>query len=256
MPARTVHPLGTPCWTDLAAPDLDGAAAFYAAVFGWRAEGVPGTGGAYRVMHAPGGRVCGVYAMDPARRGRGDTPAWLTYLAVDDAAARQERALALGGRVLRPVSEVPGTGRVALVADPTGGAVALWEPGGLPGADVVREPGAMTWNELASPEPAAAAAFLAALLGLRAEEMPGDFAYTTLADAEGPVAGVYRGGPDEPAEWRVYFAVEDAGATADRIRAAGGEVVQDPGATADGRVGVAADPWDAIFAFAQLPGGG
>jgi hypothetical protein len=50
---------------------------------------------------------------------------WLPYLRVDDPAAMSARVTALGGRVILPVSDMIRNGTVAIVADPTGGAVAL-----------------------------------------------------------------------------------------------------------------------------------
>lgn len=50
---------------------------------------------------------------------------WLPYLRVDDPAAMSARVTALGGRVILPASESIRNGSVAIVADPTGGAVAL-----------------------------------------------------------------------------------------------------------------------------------
>jgi predicted enzyme related to lactoylglutathione lyase len=50
---------------------------------------------------------------------------WLPYLRVDDPAAMSARVTALGGRVILPVSDMVRNGTVAIVADPTGGAVAL-----------------------------------------------------------------------------------------------------------------------------------
>ena len=50
---------------------------------------------------------------------------WLPYLRVDDPAAMSARVTALGGRIIMPPSEMVRNGTVAIVADPTGGAVAL-----------------------------------------------------------------------------------------------------------------------------------
>jgi predicted enzyme related to lactoylglutathione lyase len=50
---------------------------------------------------------------------------WLPYLRVDDPAAMSARVTTLGGRVILPASAELRNGTVAIVADPTGGAVAL-----------------------------------------------------------------------------------------------------------------------------------
>jgi len=236
---------------DLAVPDVAAAAAFYREVFGWRPEPVPGAAG-YEVMQAGGGAVCGVYAMGAERRAAGDPPAWLLYLTVDDADARAGRALALGATPVADPYDVPGAGRAAVIADPTGARVALWQGGAMAGAAVVAEPGALTWSELATTDRRAAAAFYTALLELRAEDMEGPFPYTTLVGGEGPVAGVYEPG-DGPSRWTPYFAVQDAEAAAGLAVAGGGRVLQDPLETPYGRIGVIADPVGAVVAIVQLP---
>ena len=50
---------------------------------------------------------------------------WLPYLRVDDPAAMAQKVAALGGRVILPPTPAIRNGSVAIVADPTGGAVAL-----------------------------------------------------------------------------------------------------------------------------------
>jgi hypothetical protein len=50
---------------------------------------------------------------------------WLPYLRVDDPAAMAAKVAALGGRVILPPRPELRNGTVAIVADPTGGAVAL-----------------------------------------------------------------------------------------------------------------------------------
>ena len=68
--------------------------------------------------------------------------------------------------------DVMDAGRMAVVAEPSGAALCLWEPGKSIGAEVVNEPGAMSWADLATTDAPAAQAFLhgAAGLALRADE--------------------------------------------------------------------------------------
>ncbi|HWH15101.1 MAG TPA: VOC family protein [Miltoncostaeaceae bacterium] len=254
MPHPDAYPLGAPCWADLAVPDLPAATAFYAGLAGWRAEAVPGSDGAYVLMHAAAGPVCGVCAMAPERVARGEETAWLLYLAADDAGARAARAAELGGTVVAGPYEVPGAGRAAVVGDPAGARFALWQAGGMAGAAVVDGTGAMVWSELATPDRRAAAVFYTALLGLRAEEVEGPFGYTVLVAEGAPVAGVYEPDDGRPAGWTPYLAHDDVEAAAGLAVAAGGRVLQDPFATPDGRIAVIADPWGAVLAVAERAG--
>ena len=52
---------------------------------------------------------------------------WLTYVVVDDLGRARERVKQLGGAVVVPLIEVPNVGNIALIADPTGGHIGLFE---------------------------------------------------------------------------------------------------------------------------------
>ena len=53
-------------------------------------------------------------------------------------------------------------GRMAVIQDPTGAVLAAWEPRVHIGADRVKDPSCLTWNELQSRDPETAATFYAA----------------------------------------------------------------------------------------------
>ena len=53
---------------------------------------------------------------------------WATYVAVEDAVRSRDQAAALGGAVLVPRVDVPMVGTVAVVADPDGAALGLFQP--------------------------------------------------------------------------------------------------------------------------------
>ena len=78
---------------------------------------------------------------------------------------------------------------MAVIADPTGAVLCLWQPGTNIGAEVVNEPGALTWADIATTDAAAAQAFYdgAARLALRPDErgaaVLGDLQRRALATA-------------------------------------------------------------------------
>jgi predicted enzyme related to lactoylglutathione lyase len=47
-------------------------------------------------------------------------PHWLAYFAVDDTDAMLKKVADLGGTVIAPPMDIPGTGRFAIVRDPHG----------------------------------------------------------------------------------------------------------------------------------------
>ena len=53
---------------------------------------------------------------------------WLAYVNVDDVKAAAAKAKSLGAKVMKDVTEVPGAGSFAIITDPTGAMLGLWEP--------------------------------------------------------------------------------------------------------------------------------
>ena len=140
---------------------------------------------------------------------------------------------------------------MAFVADPTGPAVGLWQANRHIGASLVGETGAPIWNELITDNPESALAFYEAVVGLThstVEMGPGQ-QYTLLK-----VGGTDVGGCMEPPmqgvpnQWHVYFAVDDADATATKAAEGGGQVMVEPfDIPSVGRCAVLADPQGAVF---------
>jgi len=118
---------GTFCWNELMTTDPAGAAAFLADLAGHEIQEMPFPDGVYRVLLKAGRPVGGVMAM-PAEMSAGMTPRWSSYLAVDDVDATVARAVELGGSVKRPAWDVPGVGRIGVIADPQGAVLHLLTP--------------------------------------------------------------------------------------------------------------------------------
>jgi predicted enzyme related to lactoylglutathione lyase len=60
-------------------------------------------------------------------------PSWLTYWTVNDVDKSYEKARSLGATGAMAPMDIPNTGRVATVVDPTGAAFALFKPAPMPG---------------------------------------------------------------------------------------------------------------------------
>ena len=147
-------------------------------------------------------------------------------------------------------------GRMALVADPTGAPLALWQPRAHHGADVAGEVGAFCWSELQTRDRAAAAPFYQDVFGWRAEAPFGASAsYVRWCCGEQAV-GAMVDMPDEiplqvPANWLVHFGVSDCDDAMARAAALGGVTLVGPAETPAGRVGVLSDPAGAVFAVVE-----
>jgi uncharacterized protein len=239
---------GVPSWVDLGTGDIEAAATFYGALFGWEApEGPPETGG-YRVCTLRGRPVAGLGPqMNPG------PPVWTTYVNTTDADAVATRVTANGGQVLAPPFDVMDAGRMAVFADPSGAAISVWQPSSHAGAGIVNEPGTYAWSELVATDVEGALQFYPAVFGWGAEKLPpsGDLQYVEWKLGDRSVGGMLPKPPMIPAEvpafWGVYFTVEDADATADQVTKLGGQVVNPPMDIEPGRFAVVKDPTGAMF---------
>jgi predicted enzyme related to lactoylglutathione lyase len=268
VPTKTEYVQGTPNWVDLQTTDQSAAKEFYASLLGWSYDDnpMPGGGGVYSMATLNGETVAAIAPMPPGAP-EGMPPMWNTYIAVDDVDATAEKVAPAGGQVLMPAFDVGDAGRMAFVADPTGAVAALWQANRHIGASLVNEPGALFWNELITDKPDAALAFYEAVLGVThssVEMAPGQ-TYHMLKVGGHDVGGCMEPPvPDVPNHWRVYFAVDDADATAAKAAAEGGQVAVEPfdvpwarlvgrGGASVGRSAVLADPQGAAFSVVTLP---
>lgn len=102
--------------------DMDRAKKFYAGMFDWKLEEMPGMD--YTMIDVGegtgGGMMKNPMPEDPAN--------WLPYILVDDVAASTKKAKSLGATIVKDVTEVPDMGWFSVIVDPTGAAFGLWQP--------------------------------------------------------------------------------------------------------------------------------
>ncbi|WP_441250906.1 VOC family protein [Kitasatospora sp. McL0602] len=240
---------GTPCWVDLMAKDQQAALDFYRDLFGWQGEKGPEEFGGYAICTLNGKPVAGIGpAMAP--EGMPEPPTvWTTYLSTDDADAALQAVTKAGGTVMFPVMDVGTTGRMLVAADPTGAVFGIWQPVDFFGAQIVNEPGAVTWNELHTGDMKAAAAFYQAVLGIVSEPMEGVENYSSINVGGRAVGGLTSvAAPGTPPHWLTYFAVDDTDSVVDALVKKGGNVLMPPFDMVAGRMAVVQDPQGAVFA--------
>jgi predicted enzyme related to lactoylglutathione lyase len=248
MGERTSHAPGSFSWTDLATSDTEGAKRFYIGLFGWELDDRPIPGGGIYTMLLRDGKE--VAALSEAREGMPNV--WASYVTVESADAAAARASELGGTIMAEPFDVMEAGRMAVIQDPTGAVVCVWEPGESIGATLVNVPGALTLNQLATTDPREAERFYAGLFGWRIEEVAGgDQPYWGIYLGDRVNAGMMQLPPDAgaPSHWLTYFGSEDVDDDAGRIGRLGGQVMLAPMDVPGGRVLVAQDPQGAIFAL-------
>ncbi len=117
-------------------------------------------------------------------------------------------------------------------------------------------PGTPSWVELSSPDPEASATFYRELMGWSATE-PGPVEETggyRMFQQDGQSVGGLMGHMEQgqPTTWATYVSVADADETADKVKAAGGDVVVEPMDVMDiGRMAYFTDPTGAVFGVWQ-----
>jgi uncharacterized protein len=115
---------GSVCWVELSTRNLAAAEAFYRDVFGWDPTDSSVPGAKYTVFKFDGTQIGG--AQDMPEMVPQDVPSyWLVYFAVADADDTAAKTKQLGGRELVPPTDIPGTGRFAVLQDPQGGSFGL-----------------------------------------------------------------------------------------------------------------------------------
>jgi predicted enzyme related to lactoylglutathione lyase len=115
------------------------------------------------------------------------------------------------------------------------------------------EPGVPSWVDLGSPDPQVAADFYGALFGWDAPEGPPETGgYRVAMVGDRAVAGIGPAQNPGPPVWATYVAVENADATAEKVTAAGGQVLLPPMDVLDvGRMAVFTDPVGAVLSIWQ-----
>ena len=264
------NPPGSFIWYELMTPDPDTATSFYRAVVGWTigsADPRRTDGKDYRMIgRADGKHAGGVLRVTADMAQHGARPVWLAYLSVSDANAAVAAIVADGGKILMPVTTIPGVGDIAMVDDPQG--VPLYvmtptPPAGVPHAtsdvfsptDVER----VGWNELASPDLAASKTFYSRHFGFEFKEAMnmgpmGDYCFI---DHHGQRLGAIMQRQDErqPAMWLLYFRVPSIAASKAAIEANPGRVLMGPHQVPTGEwILIATDPSGAGFGLVGAEG--
>lgn len=126
--------------------------------------------------------------------------------------------------------------------------------------DVFKTPGAFSWSELMTTDPAAAAAFYGQLFGwsIASMEMGAGGTYRVAKVGETSVGGIMGMPPDGPAmppNWGCYVTVANVEDTMARCQALGGRVIM-PGMDVPGvgRMTVIQDPQGAVLSVMAYSG--
>ena len=268
MSERDIYPSGVPCWVETLVPDPRAALAFYGSLFGWEFMGpgpmVGDQPGQYYVAQVRGRDVAGIGCLPD----RNTPPAWVTHIRVESADQAAQRATRAGGSLLKGPFDVPPVGRMAVLADPTGAVVCVWEAAGREGAQLVNESRAWAMSLLHTTDPDRSKTFYGAVFGWQAEPFGPPAAGAALWRLPGYVGGLPQqpvprdvvgvmtpiDGESAPPHWSVDFWVDNADATAEHAVRLGGKVIVPPHDAPGFRNAFLADPQGPAFSVSQLTG--
>ncbi|MGH2691255.1 MAG: VOC family protein [Actinomycetota bacterium] len=241
------YPNGSFCWVDLGTTDVEGAKRFYSELLGWHTEDVDTPDGVYTIARVGGRDVAGMHAHEAS-----DVHNWDSYIAVEDLDAALARTGELGGEVSE-AHDVPGTARMAVIRDPGGARVCLWQAKGYPGAGLVNETGTWTWSDLSTHQPAAAEGLFTELFGWSFREVaPG---YWSISMGDLLIGGMRTMSEQQagmPSFWMPYFVVEDAEKSVGQVWELVGRVNVQPTDVPNGRFAVVSDPQGASLGLIQM----
>ena len=113
---------GALCWAELDTTDTESAKKFYTGLFGWGTKDSP-----EYTEWLRGGTSIGGMMKIPKEWGP-VSPNWLVYFCVADCDAAAKKAVELGGGMIVPPSDIPGTGRFAVLHDQQAAVFAIYKP--------------------------------------------------------------------------------------------------------------------------------
>ncbi len=114
-------------WNELMTRDVEKAKKFYGGTIGWTFDGMPMPDGTYWVAKMADKPVGGLFTIGGPQF-EGVPEQWMAYLAVDDVDARVAKATAAGAKLMRPIFDVPGVGRIAILREPGGAGIGWMTP--------------------------------------------------------------------------------------------------------------------------------
>lgn len=119
---------GTFIWNELMTRNVEQAKRFYGDTIGWRFEAMKMPDGRnYWCAMESGKPIAGIFSID-APEFDGVPESWMSYLAVDDVDKRVASAVKAGAKLMKPIFDVPGVGRIAILMEPGGAGIGWMTP--------------------------------------------------------------------------------------------------------------------------------
>jgi predicted enzyme related to lactoylglutathione lyase len=239
--------------------DTEAATRFYTSLLGLKTQAFPFANPAnpYTMWTAGGKTFGGVGKLTPEQQSMGVPSHWLPAVHVNNIDESASKATQLGGRVLMAPIDIPQTGRYAVITDPQGATIAIFQSNGpFPGFDGTVEMGKPSWHELMTTDYRRAFEFYSALFGWeKIEEMDmGPLGKYFEYGMKGKMFGGMFNRPPEMAGmnpfWLPYFHVKDVEDATAAAKKSGAKVQNGPMEVPGGDwIVVMGDPQGAAFAL-------
>jgi uncharacterized protein len=255
--------MGRFVWYELLTSDPEGAKAFYGKVVGWKAKAWEGDSSPYSIWLSGETPVGGVMKLAPEFANAERGPHWWAHVAVDDVDRAARKAEKLGGRILKPGTDIPSVGRFAVITDPQGAVLSLFTSKGdpMPAPDLMRT-GGVSWHELNTTDHRSALKFYADLFGWKAAaaiemgEMGSYQMFRHPDDAEDrPIGGMFDSAKTMKLapHWLYYVNVDGMDGALTRVKNNRGKVLNGPmDVPGGGKAAQCRDPQGALFALFSL----
>jgi uncharacterized protein len=241
-------------WHELMTTDTEAAKAYYAKVVEWGTQ--PVSGMPYTLFTAAEIPTTGLMDLPDEARKMGVPPNWLGYVGVADVDASTAKAKGLGATVHVEPRDIPDIGRFSVISDPQGAAIALFKESAPPAHDPppANAPGRVGWNELMAVDWEKAFAFYSEMFGWQkgdAVDMGAMGTYQLFTSGGQAIGGMFNKPPAVPRPfWLYYFNVGNIDGATERLKAAGGKVMNGPMEVPGGDwIVQAMDPQGAMFAL-------
>jgi predicted enzyme related to lactoylglutathione lyase len=173
--------------------------------------------------------------MDLTKEARemGGRSGWVGYVEVNDVDATANRIKLLGGAVHVPPTDVPNVSRYCIFADPQTARLAAlkWLKPAQTQPSESDAPGRVCWHELLATKPEEALIFYAELFSWQKGDTDsgGYGTYQTFSANGRPIGGVFTKPQTISVPfWLYYFHVGDLDIATERVKAAGGQILNGP----------------------------
>ena len=248
-------------WYDLMTSDPAGAQRYYPQLAGWKTQKFEPSepGNPYTMWTVDGEPIGGVGKITNEQAAMGTKPAWLPSVQVNNVNEATQKVTSLGGKVVHGPMPIPNMGSYAIIRDPQGATISLYQPSGATqGFDGTPSVGRFSWNELMTTDADRAFDFYRQLFGWeKTGEMDmGDGSMYLMFGMKGkPFGGIFNRDaarmPNMAPNWLPYIYVRDVKKTVDAATRAGGMLGRGPMDIPGGIIAILADPQGARFALHQ-----